>query len=166
MALLSAEQQQHFRLAHGKMYLASCDGPCNLLIPASDLYVVKSWGPRKDKLLFLGAVPKEIFCMTCAKLERGELKMVDGLIQEPKAATVKVKVKKRDMIGPIRRAVLKLFEVEKPKSGLTTPEIVLRLYKRKSLRDEYGKGDIARTLSQMKKFRDLKKTDGKWTVRA
>lgn len=163
MALLSTEDQLTYRLAHGKQYIAQCDGPCGLGIPAGDLYVVKSWKPRKDKLTFLGAIPSDVLCMTCADVASGKLKVVDGLVSEPKPTKDKVKLHKRDMIAPVRRGVLKLLTEEKPKHGYTTEELILKLRRRASMR-EHNKGEIRKTLSLMKKFRDLKRKDGKWFV--
>lgn len=162
MALLSVEDQQMFRLAHGKQYIAQCD-KCGLGIPAGDLYVVKSWRARKDKLLFLGAIPTDVRCMQCVGIENGTIKVVDGLATEPKEPRTKTKIKKRDMIAPVRRGVLKIFETQPSKTGYTSDELILKLYKRSALR-EHKKGEIRKTLSLMKRFRDLKKKDEKWLI--
>lgn len=162
MALLNMEEQQKMRLAHGKQFLYVCDGPCGKLIPATELPVVKSWGSRKDKLLFLGAIPKEVRCQTCAKIETGHIKVVDGLVQE-KAVEEKVKPKRRDMIAAVRRNVLRILTEEKPKTGYTTDELILKLYRKASLR-EHKKGEIRKTLGLMKRFRDLKKANERWRI--
>jgi hypothetical protein len=162
MALLSTEDQQHYRLLHNKQYIAVCD-KCGLGIPAGDLYVVKAWKARKDKLLFLGAIPTDVRCMLCANIESGKIKVVDGLAKEKDVAVAKEKPKKRDMIGAVRRGVLKILATEKPKHGYTSEELILKLYRRKSMH-EHKKGEIKKTLSLMKKFRDLKKSEDKWRL--
>jgi hypothetical protein len=102
MALLSTEDQTKFRLLHGHHFLASCD-ECQKLIKAGELYVVKEWRRRKDKLLFLGAIPTDVRCMTCVGVAQGTIKMVDGLVQPVKEKTKKEKVYKHDMKSQIRR---------------------------------------------------------------
>lgn len=163
MALLSVDDQQKYRVLHGKQYVAVCDGECGLGIPAGDLYVVKSWQRRKDGLLFLGAIPTDVRCMRCADVASGKIKLVDGLVKEKDETPAKEKPKKRDMIAAVRRSVMRILETEKPKKGYTSEELILKLYRRSSMR-EHKKGEIKKTLSLMKKFRDLKKSEDKWRL--
>jgi hypothetical protein len=159
MALLSIEDQQKYRLAHGKQYLYVCDGPCGKLIPATELAVVKKWRQRKDGLTFLGAAPTEVRCQTCCKIENGTLKEN----APEKHGVAKPKPKKRDMIAGVRRAVLAILETEKPKNGYTSDELILKLRRKASLR-EYGKAEMKRTFSLMKKFHELKRNDERWRL--
>lgn len=163
MAMLSIEDQQRFRLVHGKQFLYSCDGPCGLLIPATEMPIVRTWGPRKDKLLFLGAIPKDVLCKRCADVASGKVKIVDGLVKDTPEPTDKPKPKRRDMIAAVRRNVIRILTDEKPKTGYSTDELILKLYRKASLR-EHKKGEIRKTLGLMKRFRDLKKANEKWKL--
>jgi hypothetical protein len=42
---------------------------CGRIISVTELYVVDGWSSRPDGLNFLGAIPKNIYCLPCGSSE-------------------------------------------------------------------------------------------------
>src|SRR5580704_13642372 len=102
MGLLSPSKIRELILFHRKHYVAVCDH-CETLIGAHELYNVRKWKKRSDRLTFLGAIPTDVECQKCTGLRTGRLKLIDGI-----AVLAKKEKDKKPPVGSINTKVRKL----------------------------------------------------------
>lgn len=148
MGLLTQVGIKRYALAKGKTYIGICDEKhCGRLILATELYTVLKWGPREDRLTFLGLKPLKIRCNVC---------------QEHISPRPKLELKKFKCNKALKTALMKIFEKEK-KLSIDTKSLISRLKRRKKF-SKLKKLEFTKVLKIVKKEKLLTHIDKVWKL--
>lgn len=151
--LLTEKEVRQYLLAHGKVFVHSCDDCEEKLIAVGELCVVLKWEKRTDGFTFLGRIPKKVRCMEC-QLRRHPPKEVlnNKKISSGEAASVGI----HPVAQKIILSLIKNNEIERD---------LLKgaLFKKKAIR-ELKKSDVMRTIRGLRKLKAIKIKAGIWVI--
>jgi hypothetical protein len=154
MALLTKKEVAQYLLAHGKVYVYSCDDCQEKLITVGELCVVLKWTKRTDGLqAIMGRIPIKVRCMEC-QLRRHPPKEVLNTkkITSSEASSVEI----HPVAQKIILSLIKNNEIERD---------LLKgaLFKKKAIR-EIKKSDVMRTIRGLRKLKAIKIKQGIWVI--
>lgn len=153
--LLTEKEVRQYLLAHGKVYIHSCDDCKEKLIAVGELCVVLKWEKRTDGFTFLGRIPKKVRCMECDERLHPKMEKLNSTkISNSEAASV-------GMHPVVQKLILSLIK----HNEIPRDELLLNLRKKKVVR-ELKKSDVSRTLRGLRKLKAIKVKNGIWVIAA
>lgn len=167
MPLLTKDEVRKYAFRFGKIYFATCDeGDCSALLRESDIYVVKKSARRTDGLTFLAPIELERRCLCCQEILYPRKVVEEVSVKGAGRGSKKVsqaEASKLSVNPMIRRAVISLLKKLAPKEGILTSDLMLKLRKRKAIRELKPK-EIRDTLRAMRKLKLARVKAKKWSL--